>query len=367
MRGRVGLRTAGEDRTVALGLPVEDDDDCFDWTRFYTDHAPPLRAFIRKRVPSGVVEDTLQDTFVRAFRSHHRYDPTRPLWPWLVTLAIRACAEARRVHPQEVPSDDLGLRMVAPDLAHESFERRQRAEAIAATMAGLPIRHRRVLVRWEIDRVPYEALVANEGLTLQALKSVLCRARSNFRKGYRHHAERIGLAGIPAFGTLLRRLRIRVSRLSPTNGDRVLELALGGFAVITLVTAAAAILPTGARGNAFPVAKGMSLRHPIQAGQAVPENVAGTDVPGKANDPKSRAADDLRQPVGGSKQLPLGARATPDVHFTPDESTASLTLDWTNPLGDGGDQTSVTLKCNTELREAACAIIRATPGGAMTP
>jgi len=36
-------------------------------------------------------EDVMQDTFVRAFRSLHHWDQTRPLRPWLMTIAANRC------------------------------------------------------------------------------------------------------------------------------------------------------------------------------------------------------------------------------------------------------------------------------------
>ncbi|MBB02442.1 MAG: RNA polymerase sigma factor [Planctomyces sp.] len=39
-------------------------------------------------------EDVMQDTFVRAIRSLHHWDQTRPLRPWLMTIASNRCKTA---------------------------------------------------------------------------------------------------------------------------------------------------------------------------------------------------------------------------------------------------------------------------------
>ena len=39
-------------------------------------------------------EDVAQETFVRALRSLHRWDPERPLRPWLLTIAANRCRTA---------------------------------------------------------------------------------------------------------------------------------------------------------------------------------------------------------------------------------------------------------------------------------
>ena len=36
-------------------------------------------------------EDVTQETFLRAFRSLHRWDSTRPFKPWLLTIAVNRC------------------------------------------------------------------------------------------------------------------------------------------------------------------------------------------------------------------------------------------------------------------------------------
>lgn len=76
-------------------------------------------------------EDLTQETFVRAWKKLHRYDPSQPLLPWLFTLARRqSIAALRRSRPlpidlpqPESPSEndtalwlwELAKRELAPD------------------------------------------------------------------------------------------------------------------------------------------------------------------------------------------------------------------------------------------------------------
>ena len=41
-------------------------------------------------------EEVTQDTFMRAYLNLHKYDPLRPLYPWLATIAAR-------LHDVELP------------------------------------------------------------------------------------------------------------------------------------------------------------------------------------------------------------------------------------------------------------------------
>ena len=63
-------------------------------------------------------EDLTQETFLRAWKKLHRYDPSQPLLPWLFTLARRQSIAALRRSkplppdlplPEETPDHDRGL------------------------------------------------------------------------------------------------------------------------------------------------------------------------------------------------------------------------------------------------------------------
>jgi RNA polymerase sigma factor (sigma-70 family) len=342
---------------VAVSLPIAEDD----WSDFYAEYAPLLRKFIRRRVPPGMVEDALQDTFVRAFRSRHRFDPDRPLWPWLVTIALRATAEARRVSPRETPLDEIERPEEAPDSPYDALERRLRREAVVAAMAELSPRHRRVLARWEIDGVPYNDLAAREGLTPQALKSVLCRARHRFRQSYYEAADRIGVAGVVALVPLIRRVRARLARLPPATGGRVVEGALGSITIVALATAAS-IVPPGAT----PPPLGRPDPDPVNMASIGPA-VVDLVVDDRARDHArtvqpvwSRPAD-VSMSARGAPRLPMGASGQPDLRVSPHETTASLTVGVTNPVINGDGETSVTVRCVPGLWAALCSIVRPTP------
>jgi len=71
-------------------------------------------ALRRLGVARGELEDLTQETFLRAFRNHASFDPSRPLRPWLFAIAARTAVDFRRAarHGREVLE-------AAPDAAHE--------------------------------------------------------------------------------------------------------------------------------------------------------------------------------------------------------------------------------------------------------
>lgn len=331
-----------------------------DWAAVYARYRVDVRAFVRSRVPVAWVDDTVQDTFVRAYRSRHRLDPARPVWPWLVTIAKRACIETCRRHRAEVAFDGTLHSGAAPDDPHQEYERRQRAAAIAGALNALPPRHRRLLVRYEVDGKPYAVLAEEEAISGQALKSALCRARESFRTRYTALAEAEGLAGLPVVGGLLARLRDRwhrgqdvLSRMPPeVAGALLVGLTATAFVVGVPMAQKASSAPavstvsatSEAVGNADPdlaiatVDATASVHGPGSPGSA--EAQLGTPPPSDGNDPGAR----LLPQVDGNAHI-----AT-----TPDGSSATLRFNLGTVAGERWDSTEVVYQCGDGVSSGVC-------------
>jgi RNA polymerase sigma-70 factor (ECF subfamily) len=333
-------------------------DVTIDWDAVFRQYAPVVRAFVRSRVPAASVDDAVQDTFERAFRSRHRFDTSRPVWPWLVTIAKRTCLEARPRHPTESLVEVQAERALSGSDPHVELERRLQARAISEALAGLTARHRRLLVGWEIEGRPFEQLAAQEGLTRQALKSAICRARNGFRQGYASVAERTGLAAF-AIGRLLGRLRDRMHAISPGA-----EVLIGG--VVVGIATAAVLMAAGpiggsaaspqvaaASGAAATASSGPSLDVPLPTGAGEGEGGGGAVASPAPPSPPSPSA-----PVGS---LVPRAGGDANVTVTPGGSQAGLSLHWREDSVGGAADVSVTVECSGVVSDVACLAIRATP------
>jgi RNA polymerase sigma-70 factor (ECF subfamily) len=63
------------------------------------DVSPLLLAFLRRRVVDPhEVEDIHQETLIAMHRARHTYDPSRPLEPWLFTIARNVATDHNRRH-----------------------------------------------------------------------------------------------------------------------------------------------------------------------------------------------------------------------------------------------------------------------------
>ncbi|ETK30467.1 RNA polymerase sigma factor [Microbispora sp. ATCC PTA-5024] len=70
----------------------------------YATHAPALRSYLRRLVPTQDVDDVLQVVFTEVWRFRHRFDPSRSLSAWLFGIAHnRAVDHLRARTPTTVP------------------------------------------------------------------------------------------------------------------------------------------------------------------------------------------------------------------------------------------------------------------------
>jgi RNA polymerase sigma-70 factor (ECF subfamily) len=119
-------------------------------------------------------EDVTQEVFLRVFRSLRRWDATRPLKPWIASIAVNRCRtwltqRARRPEPidyvQEIGADP------GPDDAAEL------TAEIQAAVAELRPDYRAAFVLFHERGQPYEAIAAALDRPVGTIKTWLHRAR----------------------------------------------------------------------------------------------------------------------------------------------------------------------------------------------
>jgi RNA polymerase sigma-70 factor (ECF subfamily) len=161
-----------------------------DLTALYQELGPRLRGLIRNTIHDpALVDDLLQETFLRAHRAIDRFDTELPVWPWISTIAKRLCWDVLRsgqrasVHALfvEVVDGQATGSLGAPE---ESCTVQENRAFVVSTLEALPERQRRLLVMHYLEGMPYAEIAAHEGITLDALKGALRRARNAFRDLY---------------------------------------------------------------------------------------------------------------------------------------------------------------------------------------
>lgn len=146
-------------------------------------HAATIYRHLRRRVGSTLAEELAAETFARAFRARHRFDPRcESAVPWLFGIAanllrmhrrveerrLRAYARAAECSVQYSPSADSDHRIDALALR----------PALADALASLPAGQREVLLLHAWARLSHEEIAAALEISAGTVRSRLHRART---------------------------------------------------------------------------------------------------------------------------------------------------------------------------------------------
>jgi RNA polymerase sigma-70 factor (ECF subfamily) len=128
-------------------------------------------------------EDAAQDTFVRAFRSFHLYDPAYPPGPWLKKIAVNVCLN-RLERKRDLYLDEEGGAFEndpAPGPAAH-LETSELSARIRRELIRLPPRFRAAIELRHFQGLNYAEMAQALGQPLSNVKSDLFRARKLLAK-----------------------------------------------------------------------------------------------------------------------------------------------------------------------------------------
>jgi len=197
---------------------------------------------------TAAAEDLAQEVFVRALEALDRFDVSRPLWPWLNTIARRiAIDHARTQHFVEVSIPvDGGLLPPAPP-AHEV-----RID-LEDSLDRVNERHALALRLFYVEDWPALDVCRLVGINRNALDQLLHRARARLREEY----ERVetGVRGVSAFfagskvvAGFRARMRAAVEPLGSASATMAIEGAGHVFAAALIgLAVVGSFQPTSAR------------------------------------------------------------------------------------------------------------------------
>lgn len=138
-------------------------------------------------------EDVTQETFSRLARYLDRWDPQRPLEPWLVTIAGNRCrsylARHRRWHPLSATTEPVS-ETVRQTQAAESLR-----EEVRLALAKLPRRQRDAFQMFHEGSLRYAEIAERLDCPLGTVKTLVHRARTALIEELRQRdviAERCG-------------------------------------------------------------------------------------------------------------------------------------------------------------------------------
>ena len=319
-----------------------------------------LDARLRARTPHWLADrdDLRQETWARAWSSLHRFDQSRPLWPWLRRIADNLATDhGRRYAPggtrrevtftsrHDIPAD--------PDRV--CWEDRQ---ALTAAFNALPARHQAVLQAVEVDELDHRVAATTLGISHAAVRQRAVRARAALRDLYG------GLAAFPPLRWLLRVAAPKAAGTAPALGVAVpLIIAVGiGLALGPADT------QTPTRPTAAPPSTATISHTPLPAsapepqapadpdGHITPDGQAAADVLGDADADADRPGDSGRVEVP-TVEVPAAGVAVTDG---PEDSRGHV---WSGPeaadVGYGRPEVTDNHHATSPAHQQACAAVAA--------
>ncbi|MBX7114926.1 MAG: RNA polymerase sigma factor [Myxococcaceae bacterium] len=159
-----------------------------DINQLYGTELPYVYSFLyRLGCRNTELEDLAHDVFVTAMRRSSTYDPSRPVRPWLLGIAFRVVADARR-RPSaqrerlEVPSEDVAYE---GEDADERLAQRDRRALIDEALTSLDADRRAVFVMYELEGIPAAEIAEAMGTPVATTYSRLRVGREEFTAAVR--------------------------------------------------------------------------------------------------------------------------------------------------------------------------------------
>jgi RNA polymerase sigma-70 factor (ECF subfamily) len=155
-----------------------------------------LRQFLNRL---DLVEDVFQETFLQLYTSRASFDQSRPLRPWLFTIAANKAKDAlrKRQRTAAIPigtiadSDDLSFGDVLNAITSDSttpsdnLERTEMALRVEQVMANMPENLRQILTLAYFNKFSYKQMADILSIPIGTVKSRLHTAVGYFAKDWK--------------------------------------------------------------------------------------------------------------------------------------------------------------------------------------
>jgi RNA polymerase sigma-70 factor (ECF subfamily) len=156
-----------------------------------------LRQFLNRQ---DLVEDVFQETFLQLFTSRDSFDDTRPLRPWLFTIAANKAKDALRkwqrtsaipigtiADAQDLSFDEVINTLTASEISmpHEEIEKNETALHVGRIIMNMPENLREILILAYFNKFSYKQMAEILSIPIGTVKSRLHTAVSRFAKDWK--------------------------------------------------------------------------------------------------------------------------------------------------------------------------------------
>jgi RNA polymerase sigma-70 factor (ECF subfamily) len=155
-----------------------------------------LRRFLNQ---SDLVDDVFQETFMQLYVSRDTFDQSRPLRPWLFTIAANKAKDALR-RMQRIDSANLGSMFDSEDysiddvlnaldcdthMPYDDLIRDETAESVKRIISHMPAKLREILILAYFHKFSYAEIAGILGIPVGTVKSRLHTAVGRFAEDWR--------------------------------------------------------------------------------------------------------------------------------------------------------------------------------------
>ena len=297
-----------------------------DFASIYVRFRPHLERHARRfLVNPSQVEEVVQDAFLYLMTTLPELDSevgVLKFLKWKTRLlaldVIRANSRASFAPIDDVPE------MAAKDAElSEDLERADDAAIVALAMAKLQPRHREALIATMYEEKSQEFVAAQMGLSENALRQLLFRARASFKKALVGEAEIAGKSMSEVLSIAARKAARESGKYLTAAGAFLLVLAVS----IGILPNIGGLSPEA--NIAEPVATQSASQAPEQSAEAKPENQSTESEPAQSiTSPAEPVTETVAEPVAESEPevqvvvaepQQAGIVAAPSVVITPSE------------------------------------------------
>ncbi len=193
-----GTSSAKNDPDVQLMLRVRDNDGAaIAFEQLITAYQPRLLRVLRHIVGSeSLAEDLVQDVFLRVWRARKNYQPAAKFSTWIFHIAHNVASNSLRDKKRRKEfqlanvgtssnSGSFGLEQMAMAstgvMPVRNLDKVERAEMVRMAIEALNERQRMALLLCKFEGLSYQEIAEAMELSIQAVKSLLSRARVNLR------------------------------------------------------------------------------------------------------------------------------------------------------------------------------------------
>ncbi len=145
----------------------------------------PVSAFLHRRLQGedGVVQELVQEVFLKCLQHCHRFEEGRPVAAWIFTLAANAATDHLRKRGREVPPPEA---FDAPDPHQpspwEGVDHTRRMQALSQALEELTPRQRSMVLAYYVQEHPVKRIAEDLGCTEGTVKATLFQSLSKLRK-----------------------------------------------------------------------------------------------------------------------------------------------------------------------------------------